>query len=169
MSVWFVLYCKPNKDAAVERNLLIRGFDVYRPIVKKAKSGQGGAKSFYEESLFPRYLFLKINPDETSVTPVNYTPGVIGFVRFGDKYSTVDETVILKIKDYELAQLSSENDNCDFKKGELVYINGDGFSDILATFCESRSDNRVIVLLNMLGTMSATSVPKSYISKTSNY
>ena len=165
MSAWFVLYCKPNKESAVKGRLMMQGFEVYSPTVRKSSLCQGKKKSVCEEPLFPRYIFLKINPNETSISSVSYTPGVISFVRFGDNYSTVDESVIVKIKEYELAQLRDDASVSDFEKGDLVCINGGGFYDIIATFHEVKSDNRIVVLLNMLGAMSATSVPRKYVNK----
>ncbi|TQV86017.1 transcription termination/antitermination NusG family protein [Aliikangiella coralliicola] len=170
MKVWFVIYCKPQKDEVAEKNLLRQGFEVYRPLISRARGGHvGGSPSIREESLFPRYLFLNVDPEIKPITPVKYTPGVVGFVTFGDRYSTVDDSVINDIKVCESEQQMDLDNSVRFREGETVYINGEGFTDIKATFCEMSSDNRVIVLLKMLGRMSTITIPSSYVSRTSAY
>jgi len=170
MKVWFVIYCKPQKDEVAEKNLLRQGFEIYRPLINRVRgSHRSGTVGNREKSLFPRYLFLNVDPEVKPITSVKYTPGVINFVTFGDRYSTVDESVINDIKTCESKQQTDLTDSCIFRKGESIYINGEGFNDIEATFCEMSSDNRVILLLKMLGRMSTITIPSDYVSRTSIY
>jgi len=166
MDVWFVLFCKQRKDAAVERNLVSKGHEIYRPLLRSQKRNKHGRSVESIESLFPRYLFLKVSLSNCVLEPITHTPGVVGFVKFGDSYSVVDESVIEDIKLCEVRHLMAEkNKKPDFAKGETVYLNGDGFCDIKATFVETCSNSRVTVLLKILGTITKTVIPAGYISK----
>jgi len=166
MKTWFVIYCKSRKDELAENSLLAKGFDVYRPLLRQVD--ENNIQSEQKESLFPRYLFIRVDVEEQSLETVKFTTGVIGFVKFGDMYSTVKDSVILDIKACESAQQTGECENNSLIKGEPVYINGKGFTNIKATFFEKCSDNRVIVFLNMLGGMSSVSVPSCSVSRASS-
>lgn len=170
MKFWFVLYCKPLKDAIAQVNLERQGYEVYRPTIKIEKPIlTNGLKKIREDSLFPRYLFLNVDPEEQSLTPIKYTVGILDFIKFGDRYSTVSELVINKIKLCEQQHRIADTGNNDYRAGDEVYINGEGFSDIKATFCDRCSDNRVLVLLKMLGSTSTIKVPASYVTREAAY
>lgn len=170
MNVWFVIYCKSRKDDVAERNLLRQGFEIYRPLINRFSSNnKSRVKRIIIESLFPRYLFLNVDPEKQSLTPITYTLGVVGFVKFGDRYSTVTDSVINKIKLLESEQQINSEKTSIYKSGESVFINGEGFSDIKATFCEMRGDDRVVVLLKMLGRMSTILVPTECVSRVAAY
>ena len=166
MDVWFLLFCKQRKDAVVEDSLLRKGYEVYRPLIKIQKRDKKGGLAETIESLFPRYLFLKVSLSEGSLEPVAFTPGVVGFVKFGANYSVVDESIINDIRQCEASHLMKSQSSCPkFKSGDTVYVNGDGFNDIRATFIQNCSDSRVLVLLKILGTTSKAVIPTGYVSK----
>ncbi|MCW8998426.1 MAG: hypothetical protein OQK04_06890, partial [Kangiellaceae bacterium] len=76
MKVWFVVYCKPQKDDVAEGSLLRQGFEVYRPLINRAitKSKRAGIITrSMKESLFPRYIFLNVDPEIKSLTSVKYS------------------------------------------------------------------------------------------------
>jgi len=168
MKIWFVIYCKSLKDKTAEAGLFRKGYEVYRPLL--SETANDGKQPKEKESLFPRYLFVRVDPEEQSLDGIKYTPGVVSFVKFGDRYSVVNESVIAEIKMCEQKMLTADTPEKElFTKGESVYINGKGFINIKATFLEKRSDNRVVVLLNMLGGMSTVCVSSCSVSRVSSY
>ena len=169
MELWFVLYCKNGKDACAEMNLIKQDYTVYRPTVNVAKKTKKNGKKIKTESLFSRYLFVKVDPTKKSLFPATYTCGVSGFVKFGIQYATVTDESINEIKRCELLQRDKSIKNQEMTKGDIVYLNGDGFSEVKASFLESCGEKRVMVLLKMLGRMSEISVPCDSISKKSAY
>ena len=169
MNTWFVLYCKPGKDKVAESNLLSQDIEVYRPTVNLDRIGKNRIYQTRCESLFPRYLFIKVNPEKQALVSIANTRGICGFVKFGGKYSAIDERVIDQIKECELSQQIKINKCKTYVKGDPIYINEGSFNGFDATFIEKHGDDRVIVLLNMLGRMSKVEVPSNHISKFSSY
>lgn len=167
MNAWFVVYCKSGKDHVAEHNLLRQHFVIYRPRTCITHAPRSQSAKLRYESLFPRYLFVRINTNLQMLTPIKYTRGVAGFVRFGDKYPTVDDSVISEIKECEKSQADSAD--TVFSKGDTVYINDGSFNNIKATFIEQRSEDRVSVLLHILGNASTVEVASSSVSTVSMY
>lgn len=169
MDVWFVLYCKPKKDHIAERNLINQGYEAYRPVIIITTRSSKGDRCIRRESLFPRYVFVKAVPEERSLMPASYTRGVLGFVKFGDKYATVSEEIVGSIRKCELEQQEYHENKKDFVKGDSVYLSGDCFNNIKATFVKEHGDHRVVVLLRMLGTESMVMIQSDYVSKSPKY
>lgn len=155
-SEWYVIYCKFRKESAAEQSLIAKGYEVYRPVIKNKKS---------DESLFPRYLFLRMADLAASFQDVQYTYGLSGFVRFADQYARTNNQTIEQIRRCEKFHNDKRAASELITKGDIVEVNGCGFDNLEATFQEHNKDKRVTVLLEILGRESKVSVPSSCVSK----
>ena len=166
MSNWFVLYCKHRKDSEAESNLLNQQLEVYRPKLPIVKMGANipGARASVE-SLFPRYLFIRFDPNHCRIDSIKYTRGVSGFVKFGDRLSTVAGSVIDAIREYEIEYSKNKLNSGYLKNGDPIQVNGGGFVHVNAIFEETCGDKRVAVLINIMGRATKVEVPMSFISK----
>ena len=162
MNKWFVVYCKPNGDSRAEQNLVSQHYSVYRPIIKKLDKNSGNVRS---ESLFPRYLFIKTTDPDQALSPVQSTYGVSCFVKFGDQYATVSENLIESLRLAEKERSENEDFNEKYKSGDKVIVNGCGFDNIRAVYCNPCGKERVMIMLNVLGKLSQASVPVSILSR----
>jgi transcriptional antiterminator RfaH len=165
MNNWFLIYCKPKQDTLAEINLIRQGFVVFRPTITVVKS-KIGAKDYHScESLFPRYLFIQVDPKVKSIAPVVSTFGVSGFVKFGDQYAIASEALINEIKvDIQKQSLLAKCAN-DLVAGDEIYINGHGFSHMKAIYCNPCGNERAMILMNILGKESRLSVPTQFLTK----
>ena len=79
---WYAVCCKPRQESVAEDNLLRQGFHVYLP---RIRIRQRRRKQWLDavEVLFPRYVFIRIDPLRRSTAAVRSTRGVVGLVRFG--------------------------------------------------------------------------------------
>ena len=93
MNCWYVVFCKPRQEAVAEENLLRQSFHVYLPRIRM-KQRRGGQWVDCVEVLFPRYLFIRIDPHWRSAAPVRSTRGAVGLLRFGVTPAVVPEAVI---------------------------------------------------------------------------
>src|SRR5512135_2806639 len=93
MKGWYAVCCKPRQEVVAEENLQRQGSHVYLPRIRIARR-RGGHWTDVVEPLFPRYLFLQIDPNQRSTAPVRSTRGVADFVRFGGKPAVVPNEVV---------------------------------------------------------------------------
>lgn len=91
---WFLLryhYGQANRAIA---NLERLGVNCFSPKVKMHTSGKYKGRLIDGEHLFPPYVFVEFNPEEIQFSSVQYTPGVSGFVRFGQALKQVPVKVM---------------------------------------------------------------------------
>src|ERR1044072_9626044 len=89
---WYAIYTKPREEDRAESNLRAFGLKTLLPRIKEQRSREVKSK-IKVKNLFPRYIFAQFNLD-ASLHKVNYTRGVCGVVRFGDKPCPIDDVII---------------------------------------------------------------------------
>jgi transcriptional antiterminator RfaH len=155
---WYLLRCKPREDARAEGELLNQNFIVFRPVIAREKLIRRKKKTVIE-SLFPGYIFINLSDSDNGST-IQYTRGVIGFVRFGGYPTPVDNLVLSRLqarvdefghtKNTPMA-LFSEKAKLAITAGPLKGLEG--------IFQKETGDERVILLLNFMQKQQAVKVP----------
>lgn len=165
MNNWFLIYCRPKQDARAEENLMRQGFDVFRPTINVIRSKIGCSNTIKCEPLFPRYLFVNVDPSAKSIAPVVSTFGVASFVKFGDVYAKASDELIVEIKDKVKNLSAIGNEVKEIKAGEEVYVDGHGFDHVKAIYCNPCGNERAMILMKILGKESRLLVPERCLSK----
>lgn len=165
MGKWFLIYCKPGQDTRAEQNLIRQGFKVFRPVIQVVKSKIGCKDVVRSESLFPRYIFIRVDPEARSISPVLSTFGVSNFVRFGDNYATAPDAMIEEIRSTMEKHKALSARNNALENGDEVYVSGAGFDQVRALYLSPCGEKRAMILLNILGKESHLVVPKEYLTK----
>lgn len=162
---WYLIYCKPGQDERAEVNLSKQGFEVFRPKIKVERLKVGGGTSARVESLFPRYVFIYVNPKIQSIAPVSSTFGVVNFVKFGGRYATAPDMLIEEIRTHSENQFFSSDCFNTIKEGDQVYVNGNGFNHVKAIYCSPCGSKRAMILMNILGNEQRINVSSRCLSK----
>lgn len=161
---WYLVQFKPNSHRIAERNLLRQGFDVFLPMQKITKRN---ATRFVHElrPVFPGYLFVHLCASAGPWRTVNATYGVSKLVSFSKIPAPVPDDFIdgLISRCDQDAVLKADGDMCP---GDQVIINQGPFSNFLATIQDIQDDERVWILLDLLGQKSKINVPKSNLQLT---
>ena len=161
---WYVIHTKPRQEERARDHLGNQGYEVYLPLLKRAKRLRGRWKEVIEP-LFPRYLFVRLVAYEDDFAPIRSTQGVNKMVRFGDNPAVMRREVIDSLRRGE--QLSGGlylESSKIFEQGAKVEIIEGPLAGIRAIVqCDSGKD-RVILLLNMLGRDNATAVPRDVLA-----
>ncbi len=165
MSSWYLVMCKPYKDASVEIQLNNQGFETYRPLISKEKKIKGKVKQV-KESLFPRYIFIQLKVGVDDWSSIRSTRGVFKIVSFGNNPTKVPDGVISTLKNYEDICLESTVGLKPFKLGDKIRIESGPFAGMDALFDRyKKSDERVIVLLNILNNIASLNLPAGEVKK----
>lgn len=152
MKKWYLIKTKPRQEQKAKQNLENQHYQIYLPMLILRKKRRGIWLEV-TEPLFPSYLFICIDDLTDNWSPIRSTKGVANFVRFGidSKPSFVFEEIIENLKKSEYEQGLHKKDSSQFKKGEKVIISNDRFDNISAIFDNKSKQDRVFILLDMLG------------------
>ena len=69
MRCWYAVQTKPRKEAIAELHLRRQHFETYLPKVLLRKRRRAKWTKVVEP-LFPRYLFIRVDPEESSLAAV---------------------------------------------------------------------------------------------------
>ena len=148
---WHVAFTQPNCENRAAAHLANQDFPVYLPRFMKRR--RIGKREVHGPSpLFPRYIFVAVDVANQRWRAINGTVGVQWLLCHGDRPSVIDTSVIEAIAGREdenglikLAPMRS------FRPGEAIRVTAGVFADQLG-LCEGMADqNRVRILLNLLG------------------
>ena len=160
---WYAVCCKPRQETVAEENLMRQGYRVYLP---RIQSTRRRLKQWIGvvEPLFPRYLFIRIDPALRSTAPVRSTRGVVGLVRFGGQPAAVPEKVIDAIVQRETPDSGLHQDNRPlFCVGETVKLTEGPLTGMEGVFGEENGEKRVTVLLELLGKTNRIMVNRDWV------
>ena len=164
INCWYVVYCKPRQEAIAEENLLRQGFRVYLPRVRITRRRRGQWVDAVEP-LFPRYIFIQIDPTRRSTAPVRSTRGAVGLVRFGGQLAVVPDEVIDVLLQREDPASGLHQDNRPlFCAGQPVKLLEGPLAGIEGIFAQEDGKERVTVLLELLGKINRISISRDWIA-----
>ncbi len=146
MKNFYLIKTKPRQEVTATQNLTKQGFNVFFPkaVIKNKIT-----------SLFPGYLFIELDDKTQNWTPIRYTIGVSNFVRFGLSFAKVPNQIINLIKIQQHQTIKKMIDICSHHKGDHLEIQTGVFKGQQAIFQNSNSNDRITVLLKVIGQQQA--------------
>ena len=151
MKKWYLLKTKPRQEKIALANLENQDYDTYCPYAKINNK---------IVVLFPGYLFIHLDETSDNWGPIRSTKGVLNFVRFGLSYAKISNKIIDFIKENEFNTSQKLKYLNDFKIGDKVQITEGVFKNCVAIFESFKSDERVILLMNIMGQEQTINVKK---------
>ena len=154
MKNWYLIKTKPRQEKKAKQNLENQGYVSFYPIAKINDR---------LVVLFPGYLFVQLNEKTQNWSPINSTKGVSHFVKFGLNFAKVSTGVIeFIIANQHITADKLINLN-KFKPGDKVQISDGAFKGLIAIFKCFKSDERVTLLLNLMGQEQSLSLQKKSV------
>ena len=165
---WYAVCCKPRQEAVAEANLLRQDFHTYLPRIRIRQRRRGQWLDAVEV-LFPRYIFIRIDPLLRSTATVRSTRGVVGMVRFGGQPAVVPDAVMDALREREDAASGLHQDKRPlFNAGEAIKLVDGPLAGMQGVFTQTDGDKRVIVLLELLGKVNKVTLSRDWIASTAN-
>ncbi len=162
---WYAVCCKPRQEAVAEENLLRQGFQVYLPRIRIRQRRRGQWLDAVEV-LFPRYVFIRVDPLRRSMATVRSTRGAVGLVRFGGQAAVVPDAVMDALQEREDAASGLHQDDRPlFSAGETVKLVDGPLAGMEGIFTEQDGDKRVIVLLELLGKANKVTLSRDWVAR----
>ena len=155
MKNWYLIKTKSRQEKIAKQNLKNQGYEAFCPNAKINNP---------LVVLFPGYLFIQLNEKTQNWSPINSTKGVSHFVKFGLNFAKVPTNVIEFIKTNQHITAEKLKNLYKFKPGDNVQIIDGVFENYMAIFKCYKPDDRVILLLNLLGREQTLSIKKESVT-----
>ena len=154
MKKWYLIKTKCRQEEIAKQNLENQGYEIFCPIAKINNQ---------LVILFPGYLFIQLNEKTQNWSPINSTKGVLHFVKFGLNFAKVPLSVIEFIKINQHITSEKLRNLNKFKPGDKVQISDGVFKNWVAIFKCYKPEERVILLMNLLGNEQSLSFKKETV------
>lgn len=164
METWFAVLTKSRSEAIAQEHLRRQGYHCLFPRLGRVLRTARGIERRIE-SLFPRYVFLRADPDERSLAPVRSTRGVAGLVRFAGEPARVPDSVIERIR-----QRMSEVDGLvhlsapEYVPGQKVRVTEGPLMGWEGVFMAANGADRVRLMLDLLGSVREVVLPRAQLA-----
>jgi transcription elongation factor/antiterminator RfaH len=143
---WYVVYCKPQREAWAELHLRRKGIEAFHPQLELPQYARGHRRCV---PLFPNYLFVQIDL-VTRFYDVAWSPGVKAFVGAGGAPTPLDEAVVAFLKRNATAD-GRLRARPDLKAGQEVEIVDGPFAGLIAIIQNPPdAKGRIRVLMRLL-------------------
>lgn len=146
---WYLVQCKPNAVHVATRNLENQNFTTFLPL-QESTTRKGDAFKQHIRPLFPGYLFVQLNPDEGPWHQVNNTRGVTRLVRLCSEPSVVPNNIVAALM-ARCGENGVLHETHQLQAGDKAQITRGPFSGFIATVGNSEPNDRIHVLLNIMG------------------
>jgi transcriptional antiterminator RfaH len=148
---WYVVQTHALAENKALFHLKRQGFEAYLPRYLKRRR-HARKTDWVPAPLFPRYMFLHMDTERSRWLSIHSTIGVAQLVCNGNRPAPLPDGVIKSIRDRESeAGLIDIRREAQFNKGDAVQITDGPLSERLGLFECDTDDDRVVILLDLLG------------------
>ena len=163
---WYAVQTKSRQENVAKQNLANQGFSVFLPTLRVPVKRRG-KWSLKIEPLFAGYLFLELDLGIQNTSSIRSTRGVIKLVQNGIHVLPVAGELIADLKKAQAAVDNATEEKQFFEAGEEVLLTGGALSGLKGIYKSKNSEERAILLLNILGDKTQVVVPQTYLAKVS--
>lgn len=163
MISWYAVHTRPQAEVKAFENLLRQGYQAYLPRYRTRVS-HARRKEIVLRPLFPRYLFAGVDRAAMRWRPIMSTFGVCDVVRSGDEPAPVAPEIIEGLREGESSGAFDRLSPGRFLQlGDPVRVNTGAFEQMIGRLVELRDQDRVVVLLELLGRTVPTQLPAAAV------
>ncbi len=162
---WVLALAKPSSEEVARTNLERQGYGVYYPrlLQRMVYRGRETARII---PLFPGYLFVQLDTAKQTSAPVRSTLGIVDLVRFGSEPASVPDSIVEDLRARADAETGLHRLNaCALERGAAVSVGSGVFAGLDGVFEREVGEQRVIVLLSLLGRETAVRIPSDSIRR----
>jgi transcriptional antiterminator RfaH len=147
---WFVVRTKPQAEEKAARHLANQGFAAYLPRYRR-RIRHARRSMVVLRPLFPGYLFVELDPEHRRWRSINGTIGVNEILSNGNVPLAVPEAIVAEIRSREDETGAVKLAPPLFRRGQAVRLIEGPLADVSALFEEMRDENRIVLLVSLLG------------------
>jgi len=160
---WYVVRTQSRAEEKALRHLANQGFTAYLPRYSR-RVRHARRNEIVLRPLFPGYLFIQLDPEQCRWRSINGTVGVHEILTSGDTPLPVPERIIAEIKAREDETGAVKLALPSFARGQVVRMLEGPLADVNGLFEEMRDENRVVLLVSLLGRKVRMQVPATAVA-----
>jgi transcriptional antiterminator RfaH len=150
LTSWFVVRTQSRAEEKAMQHLTNQGFMAYLPRYRR-RVRHARRNEIVLRPLFPGYLFVNLDPERCRWRSINGTVGVREILTNGDTPLAVADRIIDEIRAREDETGAVKLVAPTFARGQVVRLLEGPMADVNGLFEEMRDENRVVLLVSLLG------------------
>ena len=147
---WYCLRSKPNKEEFLHSQLLASEIEAFYPRLRVKPVNPRASKI---RPYFPGYLFVHVDLEKIGVNSLQWMPGALGLVHYGNEPAPVQNELVNAIRNrVDALNAAGAGWLAGLKAGDPVRVEAGPFAGYEAIFdVRLPGSERVRVFLNLLG------------------
>ena len=141
---WYAIHSRPRQEERALENLQRQGFEAWLPMLTVEKVLRSKLVQVVEP-MFSRYLFIRLDTEQTNWSPIRSTLGVSKLVSFGNRPAVVADELI-----EALQQLPDQAPQRLIQPGQQVKIVSGPLRGIEGIYQQPDGELRAMVLIELL-------------------
>jgi transcriptional antiterminator RfaH len=151
MMRWHAAYTQVQAEARAAQELSNQGFEVFLPLYRRLRRHARKVQAVLRP-LFPRYVFVAVDLERQRWRSVNGTRGVVHLVCQGDRPATVPPGIVEGLREHADPDGAVPLDALTLlEPGRPLQVTAGPFAGHVGRFATLTSDQRVVLLLDLLG------------------
>lgn len=156
---WYVAYTRAQAEARAAQQLRNQALEVFLPLCRRLRR-HARRTEIVLRPLFPRYLFVGFDIDRYPWRSIDGTRGVVHLVRQGESPAAVPDGIVEELRARADASGAVPLDSLKlFERGRKVLVTAGPFAGHVARYESLTGDQRVVLLLDLLGRSVPLTVP----------
>ena len=141
---WYAIHSRPRQEERALDNLQRQGFEAWLPMLTVEKVLRSKLVQVVEP-MFSRYLFIRLDTEQTNWSPIRSTLGVSKLVSFGNRPAVVADELI-----EALQQLPEQAPQRLIQPGQQVKIVSGPLRGLEGIYQQADGELRAMVLIELL-------------------
>ena len=167
MKHWYLVQTRARQEFVARENLGRQQYEIFLPTLTQNRR-TGGKWQGSVQPFFPGYLFVHLDTETENSSSIRSTRGVLRLVRFGLEPQPVPGWIVEEIQQ-RVEQINTfQSSRLPLKRGDRVRIMQGTFRGIEAIFDADTGNQRVSLLLHLLGKAHRVSLKQDDISPVGN-
>ncbi|GIK98109.1 MAG: transcription antitermination protein RfaH [Alphaproteobacteria bacterium] len=163
MTRWHAAYTQIHAEARAAQELRNQGFHVFLPLCRRLRRHARRTEAVLRP-LFPRYLFVALDIERQGWRSINGTRGILHLICQGDRPVAVPIGVVEGLRARADAAGAVPLDALAvLERGRPLQVTAGPFTGHTGRFESLTSDQRVVLLLEVLGRPLAVAVPLLHV------
>ena len=159
---WFILQFKSNSHHLATKNLNRQGFETFLPL-HETTSRRLSRFINTSKPLFPGYMFIRFDKEESEWHKINSTYGVSRIITFNSILKSIPTIFVDHLmKRYDLSGKLLPIQK--LKKGDQVTVLKGPFANFIATVEKYEADQRIWILMDLMGRKTKIQTPSDNLT-----
>jgi len=142
--LWYAVHSRPKQEIRALENLQNQGFETWLPMLTMEKLRRGRLAEV-TEPMFSRYLFIRLDTEQTNWAPIRSTLGVSRLVSFGNRPAPIADNLIQALR-----QMPDRPPERLLQAGQAVRMIDGPLKGLEAIYQQADGELRAMVLVDLM-------------------